>query len=306
MGSLGRGAENRKSYRCRTSETNDLAELRIGQRRIPVQLRDESAGGFGVTAAERPEVERTDVLQLHVDSTVFNVRLVHLHEERVWERGQERKIYCIGLQRLGEAEEPPTAEPAYRHLASAALRWLFPSGHVMASPSGFVLAVVVVGAPLAFAALFYHFCRTSATSLGAPIRAEESAVQPAARSAGEQPAGPGSASRSIPADTALKASSGAADWATIARLPGAAPLLTSSMIRSLGLSEDQQRRIREIVDETTEAFKQVDAQFQGSSRQEQSRVERILLEAAREKALGLLTPEQRGEFQAVLDKSRRP
>jgi len=173
---------------------------------------------------------------------------------------------------------------------------------------GVVLAIAVVASPLAFGALFYHYHRTtSGASPDAPVRIAESTAQPSARAAGERPGGHESGvARTGPTDDRLKASNRASDWATIARLPGAAPLLTSPAIRELGLTEDQQRRIREIVDETAEAFKQLDAQFRGISRQEQSRAEGRLLEAARDEAFGLLTPEQRRQFQAATDKAQQP
>jgi len=291
MDFLDRDTESRKSFRCRASVSDGRAELQIGQRRIPVQLRDESAGGFAVIAVECPEVKRSDVMQLHLDSRVFNVCLIHLFEDESPAPGRGGRIYRIGLQRLGETMEPPKADPPYRSLLSAVFRGLFPSARTLSTPSGLVLAVVVVAAPLVFAAIFYYFYRTT----------------PAAPAGGWARTGDANAAdRTQAAGAASQTSSGASDWATIARLPGASALLASPVIHELGLTEKQQRRIGEIVDQTAEAFKQLDLQFGGASRQEQSRMERRLLKAAREEALGLLTPEQRRQFQVALDKVREP
>lgn len=308
MGPFERASENRRSFRWRVPEEDGRAELRIGGRRIPVQLHDESAGGFSVTAAEFPDVKRSDVFQLHAGSRVFDVSLVHLSEQGPRNPGREGKTYRIGLQRLGEVVRPPDAGPLGQRLLSSALRRPSPSAHAPASLSGAVLAVVVVAAPLLFAGLFYYYCRTTLDAASnESARAADLIARPSGLASVDSPVGRLSAAgRTQTAGGASTASGGASEWATIARLPGAAALLASPTIRELGITEDQQRRIRQIVDQTTDAFKQIDLHFRDMTRQDQSRLERKLLEAGREKALGLLTPEQRRRFQSRLDEAPQP
>lgn len=307
MGAVERDSENRRSFRCPVPEESVRAELRIGRRRIPVQLHDESAGGFAVTAAECPDVKRSDVFQLHVDSRVFDVSLVHLFEQGPKDPARGARTYRIGLQRLGEVVAPPNAGPLSQRLLSNVLPLPSPSAHAPVSFSGILLALVVVAAPLLFAGLFFYYYTTRDTSAEGSARAADLIARPLGLVPGESlPGNPGPAGRASMAGAASTASGGPSSWASIARLPGAAALLASPMIRELEMTENQQRRIREIVDQTAGAFKEIDVHLRGITRQDQSELERKLLEAGREKALGLLTPEQRRRFQTLVDEPAKP
>lgn len=308
MGAVERDSENRRSFRCPVPEEGVRAELRIGRRRIPVQLHDESAGGFAVTAAECLDVKRSDVFQLHFDSRVFDVSLIHLFEQGPKDPARGARTYRIGLQRLGEIVAPPSAGPLSQRLLSNVLRLPSPSAHAPVSFSGVLLALVVVAAPLLFAGLFfYYYYTTLDASAEGSARAADVIAQPLGPVPAESSPGRLSlAGRASMAGAASTASGGPSSWASIARLPGAAALLASPMIRELGMSENQQRRIREIVDQTAGAFKEMDVQLRGITRQDQSELERKLLEAGREKALGLLTPEQRRRFQTLVDEPAKP
>jgi len=156
-----RSTDNRrKSYRCSVAGERQEAELVVGDRRIPVRLQDESAGGFAVVAAGRPPVDRGATLQLQTASGWFEVRVVRVTKIESTDGPEEHegmqngRTFCLGLQRLRDVAGPDE-EQAYR---SAWRTWLFPwrgtASHSSMLAAGIFYAVLLGGIPVAAVMLF--------------------------------------------------------------------------------------------------------------------------------------------------------
>jgi Spy/CpxP family protein refolding chaperone len=297
----------RGSFRCRSGGPGRNAELRFNEQRLAVRLFDESAGGFAVVADRRPDLRRGDVVQLHLESAVFEVRVVHVDEMGPADSGACERVFRIGLQRLGECVTLEEGNTSRWRWLPAILRDGDPGPHSPAFSVGFALAAVVVAVPLVlivFAQHFHHFTsKPDALTAGG----ENPGSRPSQPHAGSQSgrSAPPANSPNPPdrAGVSSREPSPTSDWMTMARLPGASAFLVPQAIRELGLTGVQQQRIREIIDATTAAFRQLDAKSHRMSREEQSHREEKLLQSARAQSLDTLTPEQRERFQTLLGQS---
>jgi hypothetical protein len=208
-------------------------------------------------------------------------------------------VFRVGLQRLGIVTMPPEeGQPRWSWLPAFGLR-AGSRPRTAAFVVVLALAVLAVLVPVTLTAVLRQGGLHGANLLGEwSDRASGLAVQPGASSQGSHPGRP---NRPEAANGSLPAT---ADWETFARFSGASAFLAPRTIQQLGLSEEQQRQIRQIVDKTTEALKQIDARFRGADRQDQARREERLLEDARKLAIDVLTPEQRQRLQSVLARSQ--
>jgi len=103
------GAEKREAFRCPVSAAGQEAVFQVGDAEIPVQLLDESAGGFALWADRDPGVEVDEVARLHTESGSHEVRVAHVQsEQQTSEMGQgtegDPPGFRLGLERLRELE----------------------------------------------------------------------------------------------------------------------------------------------------------------------------------------------------------
>jgi len=296
-------SNRRKHFRFRTSGPRCQAELRFGQRRIPVQLFDESAGGFAVVVQNCPEFKRGDVLELRLETGVFKVGVVYVCEMEPVEPWRTGPIFRVGLQRLATVSMPlEEGQSRWSWLPTFGLRQ---SSHPRAAAFGVILAlvVVVVLVPVVLTAVLRHSGLRGANMLNQwGDRVANLPVLAGAGSQGGDPARPAGLPNRPGA--AGGSSSATANWETFARFSGASAFLAPQTIQELGLSEKQQEEIRQIVEKTSEALKQIDVQFRGADRQAQTLREERLFDEARKLAIDVLTPEQRQRLQAVLARSQ--
>jgi hypothetical protein len=298
--------ERRKHFRFRTSGRRGQAELEFGQRRIPVQLFDESAGGFSVVVEKCPDFKRGDVLQLHLDSGVFKAGVVYVCEMEPPEPWRTGPVFRVGLQRLAiVGMTPEEGQSRWSWLAALGLR-TGSRPRTVAFGVALALAVVVIVVPVVLTAVLRWSGLHGANLLSeSSDRAASLPLHPGAGSQGSHPARPvGLPNRPGAAGGAWPSAPRAADWESFARLSGASVFLAPQTIQELGLSEAQQHEIRQIVNRTTETLEQIDARFRGADRQNQARREEKVLEDARKLAIEVLTPEQRQRFEALLSQSQ--
>jgi hypothetical protein len=301
-----RDNDGRGSFRCRSGPPGRDAELRSNEQRLAVRLLDESAGGFAVVADRRPDLRPGDVVQLHLGSAVFEVRVAHIGEmEPVDSRGGQ--AFRIGLRRLGECvtlEEGNTSRSSW---LPAILREGGPSLRSSAFGVGMALAAVVISVPLVvvvFVRQLRPFTSKPDVSFATGENPGNRPSQPLASFQSGRSAPPvNSPNRPEGAGVSSREPSPTSDWMKLVHLPGASAFVVPRTIRELGLTGVQQQRFREIIDETTAAFKQLDAKSHRMSREEQSHREEKLLQSARAKSLDTLTPEQRERFQTLLEQS---
>ena len=331
------GSEKRSAFRCRVPASERESVLRVGRKRIPVRVLDESAGGFAVLVGRRPGVAADDVVRLWTDSGWHEARVVHVceHEPAISDGngGGERETpqFRVGLERLRDLtswEADRGLRPWFDRLGIGGSLPLGTSTVVV----GLVLAVSVTAALAAGAMVFRQMGHSGPTPDNALGQRARNSPQTASRSPGQarQPREPSkpdprqsadarAASRSSsparhPAGTvgsdppveqpsSSVSSRNAGDWsglaATIWRLPGASPFALEEVARELELSKSQQEEIGRIVELSGEAIRQIRQRWPGQTRQQHAEKRRILLDEARRRVLALLTKEQRARWEAI-------
>ncbi len=80
---------------------------------------------------------------------------------------------------------------------------------------------------------------------------------------------------------------------TLRKLPGASAFAMPDVAEALKLTEDQVRRIKEIIDVSSDAVRSLQEQLGSTDRETSQKVEQHILETARNQAKGLMTEEQR-------------
>jgi hypothetical protein len=89
-------------------------------------------------------------------------------------------------------------------------------------------------------------------------------------------------------------------YPTVDRLLGNAAQTAPQALRKLDLTAGQQRRLQQLLEQIAEAFGLLDSQRAKLSKDDQARLERSIVEAARRQAFDLLTDEQQKAWQALL------
>jgi len=108
MGLEKRGLDQRKSFRCKVPEPHRDALLKVGRRRFPVHLFNESAGGFAAWSDRDLHLTVGDVVSLSTASGDFDVRVAYLMEidEKEADITAEGSLFRIGMERLSDLQGP--------------------------------------------------------------------------------------------------------------------------------------------------------------------------------------------------------
>ncbi|MEX0819864.1 MAG: hypothetical protein WD070_09720, partial [Pirellulaceae bacterium] len=69
--------EKRNSYRCPNFDEGQKAVIRVGRRTIVVELMNQSAGGFSVTAPRRLRIRPGQVLLMRTAAGWFQAQVIH-------------------------------------------------------------------------------------------------------------------------------------------------------------------------------------------------------------------------------------
>jgi len=315
-----RDREKRKAFRFSLWKPQQQGVLKVKERELPVRMLDGSAGGFSVVTDRDPGMAVDDLLELRTPSGRFEVRVVHVRKEvpkatngRTGHAPGALK-FRVGLERLRDLT-PSDEEP----VRIGWLERLSPRGYVSSSIPLGVMAVVfvlaMVGLPTIGVMLLWrwqgqldkHFAwwggRQAATSQpdspGGRKQPDHAAEDPQTR----KPAGtarPASNAGQPGGATYSASSHRGQSWATtIQRLPGATALLLDEVVEELRLTGSQYEEIRKIVESTEDALRLVGERWSRDTRQQQSQKRSILLNQARRRALQVLTPEQRAQWEAL-------
>ncbi len=84
-------------------------------------------------------------------------------------------------------------------------------------------------------------------------------------------------------------------------LPGPEPFAAPEVVAALQLSNAQQAKFHELIEATVGALRSVDEKWQKENRHSQTRKRDMLLQAARDEALQMLTPVQRAQWRKLTD-----
>jgi hypothetical protein len=322
--------DQRKTFRCTVAESRQCCELKVGDETLPARLLDESLGGFAVLVDRLAGLEVDRTAELSTDAGWFLVRVVHVAEADPPE-GEEVAAeepatwFRLGLLRLGDAALPE--EPAVSRLAAGLqfqMRQWYSSRTTLMAVSMLLMAAVVV-VPLALAVLVWRseqwkgkHSDSSSNSIwprGVPtVVLSPPATQPAS---GGSPFAPvaaearGGGSEVAPASPAFNSGGGSVQNSAssfvprpelqelMRRLPGASALMLPDVIKKLRLTDNQQKRIRQLIDAATNAIRQLDKELPGEQRQEMSQLREHVFGEALQESLKLLTNQQRAEWEKL-------
>ncbi len=266
------------SFRCPVCGRGQPANLLVGGLPVAVRVASRLPEGFSVIMEGIPPIRSGDVLQLRSADGWYQVRVTNIVPRQPdnddWE-GQSSGLFEVGLFELREYRDPAFDEGRLvrrmglvpvrieRSWLAALVRWLF-------------WTFSIVGIPLAAVALIWYpdtmVQRYQAWRDG-HRRAEA---------------------------VATEADSPTNRLRMAVRLPGATAFTVPEVAHALDLTVEQQEAMRRIVAMTEDAFRVLDPQIQKAGRQAETEVGRKVLDAARQEALRILTPEQRRRWEAMV------
>jgi hypothetical protein len=276
--------ENRQSRRFAVGDVV-AGELILADRsRLPVRLIDQSADGFAVLTHGPPPLGRGDVVQFQTDDFLCEVRVAHMTEIRLGnedgDKSDSEVLFHLGLKRLRDLSIASDEQQQ----RGRQIRWrVVPQGFHSSLPA-IILGMLAVAVILA---VFFGILRSSPSAqpeakspidppvaTGNALAKRDALSNQAESSKGPTPAPP---RPSVALD--LKPDD-------LKRLPGALPFVIDGVARELQLRDAQLEAIRHIIDDTDQTI----------AKNEESRA---LLDASRQRVLGLLDPQQRRRWAAM-------
>ncbi len=270
--------------------------LTIGSQRFTARLADERDSGLYVLIQGNPLfwVEDTGVLQTSESEIAVRVCTIVRMETEEDEFASSMTGFRIGLAPLSRAELKvwPQAAPIPRRKAPHKLRWLLPLPRISIS-SGGVIALALIAMLLVFVAIAWqgHARQTncvvsSSTAVAAPnARSLTPAIQqrstePAQSAAPAMPAIPEPTTETL-------------------QLPGVEPFLTPEVAKRLELTPSQTGAIGRLNKTTQVALQDLEKYWESAGRLEVAQRRNVVLEAARQEVLQLLTDWQRQQWEAM-------
>jgi len=144
MGSAKRGFDQRKSFRCKVPGPRQDALLKVGRRRFPVQLFNESSGGFAAWSDRDLRLAVGDVVSLFTASGGFDVRVAYVMEIDADETDipAEGSLYRVGMERLSDLQGPAEKSTMSKDARTRQSQFLPSSTCVVVATTLLVLAVI--------------------------------------------------------------------------------------------------------------------------------------------------------------------
>ena len=191
--------------------------------------------------------------------------------------------FRIGLEKLGQPTVKLQSQAVAFSELQARLKWPEPATRRPVrtwSPS--LIAIVLVAAlAVAAAVLRFHHLPQTPTANSSPVVISDEAVP------------------STPAKDHTPAYAAPEPTLEALQLPGVEPLLNYAVAKKLALTPDQTGAFIRLNNTTQEALRDLEKYWQSSGRLELARRREVLLEAAREEALKVLTGPQCQQWQAM-------
>jgi hypothetical protein len=276
--------ENRQSFRFPSGDAIQGQLVLAGRRRWPISIVDQSASGFGVLTDSRPPLKCGDLVELRTDSFVCETRVAHVTEVERGRSGNEESQpparFRIGLIRLRDISiKSDERKGDVRH---PRLRHFFPKAtqNPIALFAAAFLAVVVASATIGVLSSTDSAEQRGVNSRNNQLVSSEGPLNK--RNSSSESVGTENRS-TIPAKRNAQLDSTAVE---LRRLPGAVPFVMTGVVHELDLSDVQIERIHRIIDDTNEAIAKHDEM-------------RRLLENARRDAIGVLTVQQRRQWESL-------
>ena len=267
--------------------------LTIGSQRLTAILADERETGLHVLIQGSPLfwVEDTGVLQTSEGEIAVRVSNIVRMETGEDDFSSSMPGFRIGLACLTQAElklRPPTPPIPVRK-APRKLHWLRPLSRVRISVGG-LIGVALIVTPLVFvaAAWQHHVHQTDGVDSPAAVAA-----------AHDGPISTPTIERQLAVPTGYTVPTVPEPSAEILQLPGVEPFLKPEVVKKLELTPSQTGAFGRLDKTTQEALQDLEKYWESTGRLELARRRNVLLEAARQEALQLLTDQQRRQWEAM-------
>lgn len=312
----------RSSFRCPVTESRQNCTLQVGGDQYAGRLLDESVGGFSVLLEKNPNLEIKQTTLLQTDSGLFNVRVMYLAEasppigSRLLETDVPTQWFRLGLERVGDVlplEEPTVSKFAWKF---GLRKRDMPRSKGWFPATGIFLTFAVVAIPLGMIGLFWYSRQEKidiSTQWKDPWESwgGKNGAKPERLPASQPMLKVPTADERSPFDSPTEGFS-AGNHSNlnnetkvrnlIRRFPGPPALILPEVIKLLSLTDEQQERIRQLADTMAEDIRKLfrDPQLRGDREAITDRRESLLEEYLR-RALELLTPEQRVEWDKLHD-----
>jgi hypothetical protein len=276
--------ENRRSFRFPSNDAVYGELILADGRRWPIRIADQSASGFGVLADSLPPAKCGDLAELRTDSFACEVRVVHITKNEGAASGsiesQQAATYYLGLIRWRDISikddnrKRNNGHVRWRHIVPDAVQ--NPMALFAVAFGAVVVAGTIIGVLPARFGVNAH--SDQVVSAGGSLHDRKSSSDPSgtARGSAAQPQ----------RNTQLDATP-----VELRRFQGALPFVTTGVVRELDLSETQIERIHRIIDDTNAAIAQ-------------NEEVRQLLETARGEAIGVLTVQQKRQWESLSGANR--
>jgi hypothetical protein len=306
--------ERRKSVRLPVQMSHQEGELRFGQVRLSVQLLDQSADGFAVITRQAPGVKIGAAGLLGIGEDWYEIYLSYSmplesssSPEIAVPEAQEQ-IFRLGLCRIRDTLDPDMKEIWWpRPLLADRFRRLMTSKSTMFG-FGLIFVFFMVVLPTAAVLLLYHGKGNAIGDVARLVKRIGAAHEP-----GDTKPYPADISIDVssPASSSVVHSSSKGTFpaplgdylrelrAMIRRMPGAEAFLMPNVIQELGLTDQQQRQIQDIIDSTEEAVILLGRQSNGESSRKREKIHQELLDIARSSALKVLTKDQQERWKEL-------
>ena len=274
--------QSRRLLRRRSASAQPTCVLSVGSQRLPAAIAEERGGTLHVLIQGSPQFWVEDSGQLSTPQGELSVRvfnIVRVEEEEEHPAGSI-PTFRIGLEQLGQVapeydpDGPETGETEADEMEDEA------GGNSRSSPGG-VLGVAVAIALLVSAAAAWRHYSGNGNVAPAKVGGENEAVSSnyAGQLTMHRPAGGSAATASYTPD--------------LVRLPGVEPFVRPEVAKKLGLTPAQMGACQRLNRTTQDAVADLEKYWGSGGRLELAQKRNVLLDAARQEALELLTDPQR-------------
>ncbi|MGO9114001.1 MAG: hypothetical protein ACLP9L_32700 [Thermoguttaceae bacterium] len=262
--------------------------LTIGSQRFVAILAEECDSDLHVLIQGSPLfwVEDSGVLQRANIETVVKVSNIVRIEAVENQFASSVPAFRIGLVRLGQKAMKKGPRPAPIPLRKARRNVLsfLPLKRMPISVGG-LAAVAMIATPLVFvAAAWQHHVRQARSADSQEVVRAAPEMPLSTPTVKQEPAAP-----AVPEPTP-----------EILRLPGAEPFLNPEVAAKLELTPSQTGAFERLHKATQDAFVDLEKYWESGGRSELARRRDVLLDAARQEALQLLTHQQREQWEAMV------
>jgi hypothetical protein len=259
----------RRSVRCSVSPSRRQSTLIIGRKTFPVQLVDESTGGFAVMIDHSPGMRVGDMARLETDWGLFEVRLARITRadspfENDLHQGDGTGLWLrLGLCRVGDALQVAPKTVSLFSEDKGIFRGKKSSTNKLMLAGGFVLAILMIVATFGIIGIPRSWKPWGYTR-PPEIKASEA-----------------SRNRKI--------------TDSIRHTPGVQAILLPDVAGELKLSPEQTEAVRKLLDDLSKALQMIDreASVKKLPKEQLSAIHTQLQEESRKEALKLLNSQQR-------------